>query len=243
MDDLLFSSGDYWGGDHERRRVLHDRLRRLQHFVQEAKRLSELILNDPSLPELEVKRYEDALNQLLRLDLTGRNRNRNVLDENAPIQFDISMRSRARKASKLSLEWILKKAGLLTRKELDQIKEELKRNPEENLVQALKRRRQLSDREILNAVAKELQLEMIDLRQAQISPATLALVPPSVVKEFKVLPVREEGDTIYIALSDPLDVQLQDDLEMILQRRVTAVLASDADIELAIQRYYENGEN
>lgn len=66
----------------------------------------------------------------------------------------------------------------------------------------------------------------------------LRLVPYNFVKKHRVLPVKEEGDIIIVASSDPFNFDPFDDLKLMLGREVKAVFASPEILEIAIHERY-----
>src|SRR5437879_127330 len=68
--------------------------------------------------------------------------------------------------------------------------------------------------------------------------AVLELVPESVARENIVLPVRLDGDTLYVAAADPNDLLVADKLTFILNKKVKLVRYPRAPLQAAINRHY-----
>ncbi len=104
------------------------------------------------------------------------------------------------------------------------------------------RRAHLAEHELLRILARHLGYEYADLEQLEIdSPFAAELVaeiPSSFARQRRVFPVRATDDTIWVAMTDPLDITTSDELERITGKRVTPVVAFERAIEKLIQNYY-----
>ena len=77
----------------------------------------------------------------------------------------------------------------------------------------------------------------LPLDDRKIAPAILDLVPESVARENKIIPVEFEGDVLLVAAADPTD-DLTDSLRRLLNREVRTVLAGGSAIRASIDRHY-----
>ena len=66
----------------------------------------------------------------------------------------------------------------------------------------------------------------------------LALLPESVVRELRVVPVAAAGETLTVATTDPHNIALADRLSLLTARRVRLVQASREEIDAFIDRHY-----
>ncbi len=83
--------------------------------------------------------------------------------------------------------------------------------------------------------------DMIDLTSVEVASDVIALVPESVARENQVLPLRFEGDSLIVAINDPMNFTVLDKLRFILNKDVKAEVASVDSILAAINRYYGHG--
>ncbi|MEM9354092.1 MAG: ATPase, T2SS/T4P/T4SS family [Planctomycetota bacterium] len=77
-----------------------------------------------------------------------------------------------------------------------------------------------------------------DLNNAPIPPAVVELVPESVARENKVIPFSVEDDKLMVLVADPDDFATFEKLRFILNRQIEIGLATEADINEAINRNY-----
>lgn len=83
----------------------------------------------------------------------------------------------------------------------------------------------------------------VRLQDAAADPKALEQVPMKVATHYKVLPLRLANSTLTVALGNPQDVRLLDELRLVLKQRYTLepVLAAEPEITQAIQRCYGMG--
>jgi type IV-A pilus assembly ATPase PilB len=99
---------------------------------------------------------------------------------------------------------------------------------------------QVTEEDILQATADKMGMEIIDLDELKLDSSVKELVSERVAKHYKVFPIRKEADeTLVVAISDPFDVQLADDLKIMLGSNLKMVIAKEEQIERAIKKYYE----
>ena len=95
-----------------------------------------------------------------------------------------------------------------------------------------------NDVELMNLIADNLGVEIVDLLEIDIPTATLDAVDPSTARTYGVVAVRIENDLLYLAMRNPLDTTSIDDLRFILGRDFQIVMAPDEQFEEAIEKYY-----
>ncbi len=102
--------------------------------------------------------------------------------------------------------------------------EQLAKNANISLQEALIRLGYASGEEICRALAEEHGLEYVNLREAVIPPHVVELVPESVARENVIMPVGEEDGELKVAVSDPNDYETFEKLRFILNRSIQPVL-------------------
>lgn len=64
------------------------------------------------------------------------------------------------------------------------------------------------------------------------------VVPLEMARKFKIMPVAKNNDVLTVAMSDPDDVVVIDEIKSSTKLKVTAVFSSEKDIEGSIERLY-----
>jgi hypothetical protein len=95
---------------------------------------------------------------------------------------------------------------------------------------------------LVRALSKQLGLPTVNLDAVEEVPATVReRIPSAVARDQSVLPLqlRDDGRTLVVVMSDPLNLQLQDDLRAITRCRIQVVLSGRSSIQRAYARIYQ----
>src|ERR1700731_3700056 len=87
-------------------------------------------------------------------------------------------------------------------------------------------------------IAEALGTEYVDLSDTEISPAVLKLIPSGLARLHRALPIAMSGNTLRVALVDPLDPRAAEDLRFALGKDVDVVIAPTEQIEERIKEHY-----
>jgi type IV pilus assembly protein PilB len=96
----------------------------------------------------------------------------------------------------------------------------------------------LSDDDITAVVSRHCGVPAINLREFEIDPAVVRLVPSESALKYNVLPVGRSGTTLTLAMADPTNVFAMDDVKFMTGLHVEPVVASEGAIREAITRVY-----
>ena len=101
----------------------------------------------------------------------------------------------------------------------------------------------VEESDISSLQAQDFGYDSINLDSIDIPQAVIALVPESVARENVVLPLRMDGDSIVVAINDPMKFEVIDKLRFILNREVKCEVATNDAILTSINRHYGQGES
>ena len=87
-------------------------------------------------------------------------------------------------------------------------------------------------------IADALGTEYVDLNQRDIPPDILRMIPSGLARLHRALPIAIAGNTLRLALADPLDPRAAEDLRFALGKDVDVVVAPIEQIEDRIKQYY-----
>ena len=99
----------------------------------------------------------------------------------------------------------------------------------------------MTEREVLNLMAEQLMLPLLDLSATEIPPDILQSLPTKVVFRKRIVPIAREGGTLRVATCDPFDLYAMDDVRMTTGLHIDTVLATKDDIEKLIKTHYGLG--
>ena len=95
-------------------------------------------------------------------------------------------------------------------------------------------------RGLLSTLAQGLGLPPINLTRCQIDSTLATVVPEKVARQYHLIPVSRIGKQLSVAMADPLNVLALDDLATLTSFDIRPVIATERDIEEAIQRLYRS---
>ena len=96
----------------------------------------------------------------------------------------------------------------------------------------------VSEEQLLRAVAEHLNLEYLNLEDIYIDKAVLRIMPSSVARMYRAVPVAIAGNTVTVAVMDPYNAQLIGELAFILGKDVQLAVAPSKQIEDTILRFF-----
>lgn len=96
----------------------------------------------------------------------------------------------------------------------------------------------VDDVQIAEALADQLSIPLITLRDLEIPKKIIALVPRELVKNYNVIPVAVKKETLTLVMSNPLDFYAVDDIRFATRLQVEAAIAPEQEIIVAIAKYY-----
>ena len=96
------------------------------------------------------------------------------------------------------------------------------------------------EREAVQRNAQELGYGFADLDRITIAPETLQVVPEQLVKLHRVLPVKKQDATLWLAMSDTANRQATEDVAQATGCRVIPVMAVPTAVDEAIAKYYDS---
>jgi len=91
---------------------------------------------------------------------------------------------------------------------------------------------------VANAVASGLGLDYVNLDEADLPAESDLCLPPDFCRQRRVLPLGVKDRAVRLAMSDPLDLGTQQDVEFRTSRRVVAVVAAESAIFRMLKRLY-----
>jgi len=135
---------------------------------------------------------------------------------------------------------LLIKKGVITPQQLQDALEEQKKTGEP-LGAALIRTEIVSEEQILQALAEKFNIDFVSLKSTTVSQEAIARLPAKAVNHYKVFPIKFDNGILTVAMTNPWDIVVLDDLAMVAQAQIHPVLSGGRDIIEAIREYYGLG--
>ncbi|MCY1042925.1 general secretion pathway protein GspE [Corallococcus sp. bb12-1] len=95
---------------------------------------------------------------------------------------------------------------------------------------------------LVRALSKQLGMPAVNLDAVQmVPPHVKAKIPSQTARDFSVVPLqlRDDGKTLVVAMSDPLNVRVLDELRALSKCRIVANVAGRTSVARAFARLYE----
>jgi type IV pilus assembly protein PilB len=132
--------------------------------------------------------------------------------------------------------------GLIDDLQYEEVAGELKRNATPAM-QVLQDFGIMKLDDILHVVATALGTEVVSLKDREITKDVLNLIPAKIAQMYQCLPVGFANGMLQVAVAEPLNPQIADEIQFTAKRDVLIVVADPADIKKGIERFYGQEEN
>jgi twitching motility protein PilT len=96
----------------------------------------------------------------------------------------------------------------------------------------------VAEKDLVRARALQIGLEFFDVRNVRPDPRAVALVPQEIARRQLVLPMQIEGDTLVLAMAEPMDHLAFDEVSKLVGRPVRKGVAYRADLAGAVEEAY-----
>lgn len=96
----------------------------------------------------------------------------------------------------------------------------------------------IEETKLTDFLSKQYGVPAINLKEFDVEPDIIKLVPKEVAEKHLVIPVNRAGSALIVAMCDPANIYAVDDLKFLTGYNIEAVVASEPAIREAIERYY-----
>ncbi|NUS99342.1 MAG: Flp pilus assembly complex ATPase component TadA, partial [Gemmatimonadaceae bacterium] len=136
---------------------------------------------------------------------------------------------------------LLMREGLITREQLDRALQEQRQNGTRvgyNLVKL----GFIQETELTKMLARQYRMPAVDLSKFEVDPRIAKLIPTDLASKHLVLPLKRDGRTLTVAMADPTNLGVIDDLKFITRYDIFPVIAGEYTLRNAIEKYYESSD-
>jgi type IV pilus assembly protein PilB len=99
----------------------------------------------------------------------------------------------------------------------------------------------ITEEKLVAFLSKQWGVPAINLSDYKIDPSVLKLIPGEVARKYFIIPVARVGATLTIAMADPSNVFVIDDVKFMTGYNVEVVVSGESSIVNAISVHYRNG--
>jgi type IV pilus assembly protein PilB len=136
---------------------------------------------------------------------------------------------------------LLLKEGLITQDQLNKALQE-QRNNGTRVGYNLVKLGYVKETDLTRVLARQHKMPAVDLTKFQVDPRIAKLIPAELALKHSVLPLKRDGRTLTVAMSDPATMSVLDDIKFITRLDIFPVIAGEFTLRNAITKFYESGE-
>jgi type IV pilus assembly protein PilB len=100
----------------------------------------------------------------------------------------------------------------------------------------------VKETDLTRMLARQHKMPAVDLTKFQVDPRIAKLIPSELALKHNVLPLKRDGRTLTVAMSDPASMSVLDDIKFITRLDIFPVIAGEFTLRNAIEKFYESGE-
>jgi len=96
------------------------------------------------------------------------------------------------------------------------------------------------EEDIAQALTAQYGFPYLPLANYEINPEITNIIPARVARQYILVPIDKVGNNLTVAMSNPLNVQAIEDIELISGLNVQTFVSTSTDIKKAIDKYYKD---
>lgn len=143
---------------------------------------------------------------------------------------------------KKQLGKILLRQKLVTPGELDELLERQRAKPGSRLGSTAVESGKVDEVDMLRALSEQHGLPGIDLGQTVVPLENLRLIPQDIARQYLILPFSVKDEHLFLAMADPSDTRVIDEIEFVTGRKVFPYVAVSGPLAQVIALAYEKLE-
>jgi type IV pilus assembly protein PilB len=95
------------------------------------------------------------------------------------------------------------------------------------------------EEDIIEALGVQKGLERVELTKLQIDAEVIRMLTPDVAKFYNIIPIRVlDDDVLVVAMADPLNIRILDDLSQITGKQIRGAVSNQADVDATWKANY-----
>jgi type IV pilus assembly protein PilB len=100
----------------------------------------------------------------------------------------------------------------------------------------------LPEIELVKLLARQHRMPAVDLSKFEVDPKIAKLIPSELATKNLVLPLKRDGRTLTVAVADPTNMGVIDDLKFITRYDIAPVIAGEFTLRNTIEKFYESSD-
>ena len=137
---------------------------------------------------------------------------------------------------------VLVERGLITEAQLSEVLQEQSLTGK-RIGELIVEKGWITEDQLLTTVSERLGIPKISLRSLIIDPTVVRRVSVDIARRYTLIPVMEIGNTLTLAMVDPLNIIAIDEIRYHTGKNVKRAIAAPSEIRTAIDQYYSVGDS
>ena len=96
----------------------------------------------------------------------------------------------------------------------------------------------IEESELVLTLSQGLGLPLMDIKRFKIEPEVIKIIPRDIANHYQIIPIAKIGDTLTIAMVDPLNVFAIDHIRSLTGYKINPIIANAKDILMTIEQSY-----
>ena len=97
----------------------------------------------------------------------------------------------------------------------------------------------INEEELLSLLSRRFSIPVLHLNRYKLSNEIASLIPEEFARRYNIVPISRVGKNITVAISDPLDIFILDDLRTLTDCNISIVLSSQEEIKKVLDNLYK----
>jgi type IV pilus assembly protein PilB len=131
--------------------------------------------------------------------------------------------------------------GIVSREYMERAQRDAKQNGT-TVTLALIKTGAIEEVELTKVIARTYKMPAVDLSKFEVDPKILRLVPAELATKHTILPLKRDGRTLTVAVADPTNQEILEDLKFVTRYDIFPVLGGESTLRSVIEKAYDAGE-
>ncbi len=97
----------------------------------------------------------------------------------------------------------------------------------------------VTEEQIAQAITVQYGFPYLPLSNYDMDEAAIKMVPENVARQYCLIPIDKRGNTVTIAMADPLNTQAIEDIELVTNCSIQIFVSTATDIKQCVDKFYK----
>jgi type IV pilus assembly protein PilB len=120
---------------------------------------------------------------------------------------------------------------------------DIARKGKHSIFQLIMEQELINDAELIDFLSRHVGIPLLNLTSMRVPRNLISLIPKKLIERYQIIPIGKIGNSLTVAVSDPFEIMVRDELRDLTQCFVEFVLCAPKSISAAIESYYGESSN